>query len=62
VADTSIINLYSNFMGFRYADFDVFNGQILAGLPGNSSLASDGLCEISAIVFCEATLLFRGVG
>lgn len=38
MADTSIEDLDSDFVGFWRGDLDVFDRKVLAGLPGNGSL------------------------
>jgi hypothetical protein len=39
VADTSIMYLDADFVGLRWGDFDVFDGEVLASFPSNGSLA-----------------------
>jgi hypothetical protein len=43
VADASIVYLNADLMLFRRGDFNVFDGQILACLPGHG-----GLCKVSS--------------
>lgn len=38
MADASVVNLNSNFMCLGRGNLDIFNGEILAGLPRNRSL------------------------
>lgn len=38
VADTSVVDLNSDFVGSWGQDFDVFDGEVLAGFPGNGGL------------------------
>ena len=44
MADTSVVYLNADFVGFGGSDFDVLNGEVFASLPGHSSLVvvSDG--------------------
>lgn len=43
MADARVVNLDSHLVGLRGLDLNVFDAQVLAGLPGDGSLASDGL-------------------
>lgn len=43
VADTSVVDLYSDLVGLWWADLDVLNGEILASLPCDGGLAGNGL-------------------
>lgn len=43
MADTCVVDLDTDFVGLWGSDLNVFNGQVLAGLPGDGGLASDGL-------------------
>lgn len=43
VTDASVVYLDSNLVLLRRGNLDVFDGQILAGLPGNGGLAGDYL-------------------
>ena len=38
MADTSVQNLNADFVGLRRSDFNVFEGEILACLPGDGAL------------------------
>lgn len=38
MADTSVVDLDANFVGFGWCDLDVLDGQFLAGFPCNGSL------------------------
>lgn len=40
MADTSVVDLNSNFMGFGRCDFDVFDHQLLSCLPCHCGLRS----------------------
>ena len=46
VADTSVVDLDTDFMGLRRGDLDVLDGQLLAGLPGDGGLAGNSLKNI----------------
>lgn len=43
VADTGGVDLNADLVGLGRSDLDVLDAQLLAGLPGNGSLAGDGL-------------------
>lgn len=38
MADTSVVYLDADFMGFRRRYLDIFDGKVFAGFPGDSSL------------------------
>jgi len=38
VADTGVIDLNADLVGPGWEDFDILNGKVLAGFPGNGSL------------------------
>lgn len=38
MADTGIMDLNTDFVGFWWCDLDVFKGEVLAGLPGDCGL------------------------
>lgn len=38
VAHTSVVDLNTDLVGFGGSDLDVLNGEVLAGLPGDSGL------------------------
>lgn len=40
MANTSVIYLDANFVGFRRCYFDIFDGKVLGGLPGDGGLYS----------------------
>jgi hypothetical protein len=43
VANTRVIDLNTNFVGLGRSDLNVFNAKLLSGLPGDGSLAGNGL-------------------
>jgi len=43
MADTSVVDLDADLVRFRWSDFDVLNGEVLAGFPGYCGLAGDCL-------------------
>lgn len=43
MADTGVVDLDTDLVGLGRGDFDVLDAQGLTGLPGDGSLASDGL-------------------
>lgn len=45
VANTSVVDLDTDFMGLRGFDFDGFDAERLAGLPGDGGFAGNGLGE-----------------
>lgn len=38
MADTGVVDLNADFVGFRWSNLDVFDGEVLAGLPGDGGL------------------------
>lgn len=58
VADTGVVNLHADLVGLGRSNLDILDAQLLASLPGNGSLAGDGL-HASLISFI-ATKLWRG--
>lgn len=38
VADTGVVDLNTDFVGLRWGDLNVLDGQVFAGFPSNSSL------------------------
>lgn len=40
---TGVVDLHADLVSLGRSNFDILNAQLLAGLPGNSSLAGDGL-------------------
>jgi hypothetical protein len=38
MADPSVVNFYSDFVGFWRRDFNIFDLQLLAGFPGDCCL------------------------
>lgn len=51
------MNLNADLVGLGGSDLDVLNGEVLAGLPGDGSLAGDGLCS-----FCAGQFLIHCFG
>lgn len=45
VADTSVVDLDTDFVSLGRSDLNILNGEVLAGFPGNGGLASDGLVK-----------------
>lgn len=43
VANASIVDLNPDLMRLRRSNFNIFDGKVLAGFPGNGSLARNGL-------------------
>lgn len=43
VADTGVVDLNADLVGFGRCHLDVLNAEVLGGTPGNGGLASDGL-------------------
>lgn len=43
MADTSVVDLNADLVGARRGNLNVFDAQLLAGLPGDGSLAGNGL-------------------
>lgn len=43
MAHASVVDLDSDLVGLGRSNFDIFDAELLAGLPGYGSLASDGL-------------------
>jgi hypothetical protein len=43
VANTSVVDLDTDFVSLGRSDFDVLNRKVLAGLPGDGGLAGDSL-------------------
>jgi hypothetical protein len=50
VADSSVVNLDADFVGLWWGYFDVFDGEVLAGFPGDSSLS-----DVSLVLREQAT-------
>ena len=48
VADTGVVDLDADLVGLGRRNLDVLNAQLLASLPGNGSLAGDGLIRGAA--------------
>ena len=49
------MNLNADLVGLGGSDLDVLNGEVLAGLPGDGSLAGDGLfwfCAGQFLIHC----------
>jgi hypothetical protein len=44
MADTCVVDLDTDFMRSRRSDLDVFDGQVLAGFPGNRGLFQSARC------------------
>lgn len=59
VANTCVVDLDTDFVGFRRGDLNVLDGQVLASLPGNGGLASDGLVK-EPLASHGPKLLMRG--
>jgi hypothetical protein len=52
VADTGVVNLNADLVGPGWEDFDIFDGEVLAGFPGNGGLFwSVRLSELSESSF-----------
>lgn len=49
VADTSVVDLDADLVGPRRANLDVLEAKLLAGLPGDGGLASNGLPDGSDV-------------
>lgn len=45
VANTSVVDLNSDFVGTRRKNLDILELQVLASSPGNGGLAGDGLSK-----------------
>lgn len=43
MADTGVVDLHADLVSLGRSNFDILNAQLLASLPGNGSLAGDGL-------------------
>jgi hypothetical protein len=43
VADTGVVDLNADLVGFWRSDLDVLDAEVLGGIPGHGGLASDGL-------------------
>lgn len=43
MADTGVVDLYSDFVGLWWCNLNILDCQVLAGFPGNGGLAGDGL-------------------
>ena len=43
VAHAGVVDLYPDLMGLWRGDLDILDAELLAGLPGDSCLAGDGL-------------------
>lgn len=56
VADTGVVDLNADFVGFGGSDLDVFDGEVLASLPGDGGLqvgvSMSILSERSLVGFC----------
>lgn len=65
MADTSVVNLNTDFVGLRGCHLDLLNAQVLAGLPGDGGLALDGLfvteLALSRVAASYPSRLIRGV-
>lgn len=43
MADAGVVDLYPHLIGFWRRDLDVFENEVLAGIPGHGGFAGDGL-------------------
>ena len=46
MADTSVVDLDSDLVGFGRGDLDILDAQVLAGLPGDGGLTGDCLVKL----------------
>lgn len=59
MADTSVVNLNTDFVGLRRCNLDLLNAQVFAGLPGDGGLALDGLFVTKVSLVLELSLTFQ---
>lgn len=63
MADTSVVNLDADLVGLGRSNLNVLEAQRLAGLPGDSGLAGNGLRnEMSKSAFIISRLHYRDAG
>lgn len=51
MADTSVVDLDTDFVGFWWGDLDVLDGEIFAGFPSNGSLYERESPEVIDVKF-----------
>ena len=56
MADTSVVDLDTNFMRLGWCDLDILNAEVLAGFPGNCCLYPVSACS-SLVVVARVILL-----
>lgn len=49
MANTCVVNLNADLVSLGGGDLDVLDGEVLASLPGNGSLAGDGLLSCAPV-------------
>lgn len=62
MAHASVVNLNSDLMSLRRGNFDVFDGKLLACLPGDGGLASNGLVMAMNLSDCVCLISRSGSG
>ena len=62
VADTGVVDLNADLVGFGRGHLDVLDAEVLGGIPGHGGLASDGLAlcrrHDSCVVLCCVVLFW----
>lgn len=60
VADTGVVDLNADLVGFGRSDLDVLDAEVLGGVPGHGGLASDGLAlggrhDSCVVLYCSGS-------